>query len=210
MRLPRIQFTVRRIMITIALVSLLLAILMHRERIRRVNQMVINQDITRMAARANFENAVLAREAAEYALGQYTEKHDGPRAEVPRSETSQARVSADQSRLLAKYDAEQANAQELVARMIRQLDEGTYSDAGLASQAARTVIRHYIKTLENHLGTTQASQIAGAQGPLETTRITLQGKVEEARGQERAKKMIWEYEKALLNSLRRERANLWW
>jgi hypothetical protein len=210
MRLPRTQFTVRRIMITTALVSLLLAIFMYRERIRRVNQMVINQDITRESAKANFMNAVLAREAAEYALGQYSEKHHEPRADVPRSETSRARLSADQSRLVAKHGAELASAEDVVARTIRQLDEGTYTNAGLASQAAVTALRHYIKTLENHLAATQASQIAGAQGSLEMTRITLKGKVEEARGQERLKKVIWDYEKALRNSLRRERTNLWW
>jgi hypothetical protein len=210
MRLPRPQFTVRRIMITIALASLLLAVFMHRERSRRVNQTVIDQDITRASAEANFMNAVLAREAAEYVLGQYTEKHGEPRAEVPRTETSPARVSADRSRLLAKFDAELASAEDIVVRTIRQLDEGTYTDAGRARQAAMTALRHYIKTLENNLAATQASQIAAAQDPHETMRITLQANVQDARGQERVKKMIWEYEKALLNSRRRVRANLWW
>jgi hypothetical protein len=210
MRLPRPQFTVRRIMIMIAFVSLLLAIFMYRERIRRVDQMVINQEITGASAEANFMNAVLAREAAKYALGQYTEKRHGPPAKVPRSETSPARVSADQSRLLATFDAELASAEDIVARTVRQLDEGTYTDAGRARQAAVTALRQYIKTLENHVAATQASQLAAAQGPLETTRITLQGKVEEARDQERVKKMIWEYEKALLNSFKRERNHLWW
>jgi hypothetical protein len=210
MRLPRIQFTVRRVMIAIAIVSLLLAVFMHRERIRRVNQMVINQEITKDSAEANFMNAGLDREAAEHALGQYIEKHDGPRAEVPRSENSPARISADQSRLLAKDAAELASAEELVARRIRQLDEGTDIDAGRARQVALTALRHYIKSLENQLAATQASQFAAAHGPLETASITLQGKAEKARGRERVKKIIWDYEKALLNSLKRERANLWW
>jgi hypothetical protein len=136
MRLPRTQFSVRRIMIAIALVSLLLAVFMHRERIRKLNQKVIDQDITKDSAEANFMNAGLDREAAERAFGQYIEKHDGLHAEVSLSETSSARISADQSHPLAKYDAELASAEELVARRIRQLGEETDIDAGRARQAA--------------------------------------------------------------------------
>jgi hypothetical protein len=210
MRLPRTQFTVRRIMIAIALVSLLLAVFMRRERIRKLNQKVIDQKITMDSAEANFMNAGLDREAAEHALGRYTEQHDGPRAEVPRSETSSARISADQSRLLAKDAAELASAEDLVATTIRQLGEEADIDAGRARQAALTALMHYIKTLDSQLAATQASQLAAAHGPRETARVTLQGKVEEARVKERVKKIIWDYEKALLNSLKRESANLWW
>jgi hypothetical protein len=39
--------------------------------------------------------------------------------------------------------------------------------------------------------------------------MTLEGKIEEARGQERLKKLILDYERAILNSLKRERASLW-
>jgi hypothetical protein len=199
MRLPRIQFTVRRVMIAIAIVSLFLAVFMHRERIRRVNQMVINQEITKDSAEANFMNAGLDREAAEQALGQYIENHDGLQAKVSLSETSQARLSA-----------ELTGAEDLVATTIRQLDDGTDTDARLARQTTLTVLRHYIKTVNSHVAATEASRLAAAQGPRETARVTLQGKVEEARSQERVKKMIWEYEKALLNSLKRERTNRWW
>ncbi|MFI5460051.1 MAG: hypothetical protein ACHRXM_31925 [Isosphaerales bacterium] len=173
--------------------------------------MVINQDITISSAEANFGNAVLARESAEYSLGQFTGTHYSPHAEVLRSEMSQVRIGADQSRLLANYEAEQANAGELIARMVQQLDEGTYSDAAIvAPSVIQTAIRHYIETLENHVVATQASRIAGAQGSLEKTRITLQGKIEETRGREHIKKMILDYEKAYLKSLKRARANVWW
>jgi hypothetical protein len=212
MRLSRVQFTVRRMMLAIAVVSFTLAILMHRERrIRSLDRMVINQEITMRSAEANLQNAALAREAAEYSLGQFTENHYKPHAVVPRSEISQVRMSADQSRLLANYEAEQTIAGEHFARIVQQLDQGTHGDAAIvAPSVIQTAIRHYIRTLDNHLATTQASRIAGAQGPLEKTRITLQGNMEEARGRERVKKMILDYEKAYLKSLKRERANVWW
>ena len=168
MRLPRIQFTVRRVMIAIATVSLLLAVFMHRERIRKLNQMVIDQDITKDSAEANFMNAVLAREAAEHALDEYTEQHDGLRAEVPRSETSSARISADHSHPLAKYDAELATRRNLSQEGFRQLGEETDIDAGGARQAALTALMHYIKTLDRQLSATQASQLATAQSHRET------------------------------------------
>jgi hypothetical protein len=211
MRLSRVQFTVRRMMITIALAALLLAIVIHRHRrIQRLDQMVINQQITVSSAEANLGNAVLAREAAEYSLGQYTEKYYGPRAEVPRNDAAQARVSADQLPLLANYDTEQANAEKHFQRIIQQLDEGTYAAALVTPTAAQTVIRLYREMLENHVAATQASQVARAQGPLEKTRIIIEGEIEKTRGQERLKRMILDYEKAYLKSLKRERANVWW
>ena len=171
MRLSRVRFTVRRMMLTIALISFILAIFMHRERrIRKLDRMVINQEITIESAHANFQNAVLAREAAEYSLRQFTESDSRPYTEVLGSEMSQVRMSADQSRLLAKFEAEQANAGELIARMAQQLDEGTYSDAAIvAPSVIQAAIRKYVETLENHVATTQASRTAGAQGCLEKT-----------------------------------------
>ena len=211
MRLSRVQFTVRRMMITIALATLLLAIVIHRHRrIQRLDGMVINQRITMNAAEANLANAELAREAAEYSLRQYTEKYYGPRAEVLRNEAAQARASAYQLPLLANYDTEQANAEKRFARIVQQLDLGTYAAPLGTPTAAQTVIRLYSETLENHLAATQASQLARAQGPREKTRIIIDGEIEKTRGQERLKRMILDYEKAYLKSLKRERANVWW
>jgi hypothetical protein len=212
MRRSRVQFTVRRMMIAIALVCLVLAILIHRERsIRRLDRLVINQDITVRSAEANFQNAVLAREAAEYPLHKFTENESAVHAEVARTEMSQVRSSEEQARLLAKYEAEQTNLEDLFARGVQQLDEGSYSDAALvAPSIIQTAIKQYIETLEKYVATIQASRIAGAQGTLGKTRITLQGIIEEARGRERLKKMILDYERAYLRSLKRERAHVWW
>jgi hypothetical protein len=199
-------------MLAIAVVSFMLAILIHRERrIRSLDRMVINQEITMRSADANLQNAALAREAAEYSLGQFMENQYKPHAQVLRREISQVRMGADQSRLLANYEAEQTIAAADLARIVQQLDQGTYSDAAtLAPMVIQTAIRHYIRMLENHLATTQASRIAGAQNSLEKTRITLQGNIEEARGRERVKKMILDYEKAYLKTLKRERAHVRW
>ena len=72
--------------------------------------MVIDQDITKDSAEANFMNAGLDREAAENALGQYIENHDEPACGKSRgARTLQRGISADQSRrLLAKDAAELA------------------------------------------------------------------------------------------------------
>ncbi len=155
-------------------------------------------------------NAGLDREAAENALGQYIEKTTSCLREVPRSENSSARDQCGSvARLLAK-DAAELAGEELVATTIRQLDDGTETDARLARQTTLTVLRHYIKTVNSHVAATQAFRLAAAQGPSRAGRVTLQGKVEEARGKEPVKKMIWEYEKALLNSLKRNGTNRWW
>jgi hypothetical protein len=199
-------------MITIAVVSVLLAIVVHRQRrTRELDGMVINQAITVESAEANIGNAVLARETAECGLLEYTTNHDRPRAEVPLSGASGTRVSADQSRLLAILAAEQAKAEERLTRIIQQLHEGNYADVAIvASTAAVTAIRDFRKTLKNHVAAIQASQVVGAFGPAEKERLALQHKIEEAGVEERIKKIIWDYEKAYLKSLRRERANLWW
>ena len=75
MRRLRVRFTMRGMMMAIAIVSLALAFVVHRERrIRRLDRMVRDQAITVESAFANVENAVLARESAEFALRQYSEK----------------------------------------------------------------------------------------------------------------------------------------
>jgi hypothetical protein len=211
MRLSRVQFTVRRMMITIAIAALLLAIVIYRHRrIQRLDRMVINQQITMDSAEANLANAVLAREAAEDSLRQQTERYFGPRAEVLRNNVAQAPVSAHQSPLLATYDTEQANAEQRFARIVQQLNEGTYAAAPLTPAAAQTVLRLYSKSLENHGAAKQASQLAGALGPHEKTRIIIECEIEKMRGQERLKRMILDYEKAYLKNLKRERASIWW
>jgi hypothetical protein len=74
MRLRNTQFTVRRMLIAIALVSLLLGFLVQRERrVRTLDRIVVDQDITMYSAEANVENVVLAREAAERSLGEFLE-----------------------------------------------------------------------------------------------------------------------------------------
>jgi hypothetical protein len=99
--MPRTQFTMQRMMITIAVVSLFLAILVHRERrIRQLDLMVRNQDITMWSAKANLENAVLAREAVEHFLDKYLDEQGRPRAKDLRSEMSQATMTAGRSSLL--------------------------------------------------------------------------------------------------------------
>jgi hypothetical protein len=210
MRLYRVQFTMRRMMITIAIAAVLLAIVILRHRrIQRFDRMVINQQITTSSADANLGNASLAREAAEYSLREYTEKYYRPPAEILQNKAAQAPVSAEQLRLLTNQEMEQANAEKLFARIIQQVDEGNYP-AGFDAPTAALVVIKKIQALEKRASATRASQVAGAQGPLEKTRINIEVDIERARGQERIKKMISEYEKAYLKSLKRERANVWW
>ncbi len=140
MRLSRVQFTVRRMMITIALVCLLLGIFSHRERrIRKLDQLVTDQELFVLTAEAN--------------VGNYADWLDAP-------------------------------------------------------TAALAVIKQ-IQALEKRVAATRASQVAGVLDPLEKTRISIDVEIERARGQERIKKMILEYEKAYLKNLERERANVW-
>ncbi len=198
-------------MIAIAVVSLSLGVLVHRERtIERLDRMVIDQEITVSSAEANLGNAMLAREAAEDSLGQYTKQHDGPRSKVLPDVAAQAALRTDQVRLLANYETEQANAEKAFAQIIERLDQGTYAAALAAPIAAQTVIRHYSQTLERQVAATQASKVAGAQGPLDETCIRVEESVEKTRGQERLKKMILDYEKAYLKCLKQSRANVWW
>jgi hypothetical protein len=210
MRLSRMQFTVRRMMITIALVCLLLGIFLHRERrIRRLDRLVTDQEICVSSAEANVGNAVIAREAAEHSAGQHIEKYDAPRAEVRQNEAAQARLSADQLRLLTNFEMERANAEKRFARIIQQLHEGNYDDGLDAPTAALTVIRQ-IHALEERVAATRASRVAGVLHPLEKTHISIDVEIERTRGEERIKKMILEYEKAYLKNLKRERASVWW
>jgi hypothetical protein len=210
MRRSRVQFTVRRMMITIALVSLLLGIFLHRERrIRRLDRLVTDQENFVLSAEANVGNAVLAREAAEHSLGQYTENDYGPRAETLRNEAAHAPAIADQLHPSANDKMELSNAEKLFARIIQQLHEGHFA-AGLDAPTAALSVIKQIQALENRLAATRARQVAGAQGPLEKTRINMDIEIERARGEERIKKMILVYERAFLESLKRERANVWW
>jgi hypothetical protein len=72
-----------------------------------------------------------------------------------------------------------------------------------------TAIRHYHQR-QKSIAATRASQLASASDPVEKTRLTVRARFEEARGQERIKKLILDYEKAYLKSLKRERADRWW
>jgi len=211
MRLFRVQFTVRRMMITIAVASLLLAIFIHRERrIRSLDRMVLDQEVTILSAEANFGNAVLAREAAEHFVGQHTEKSLGVSAEMLRNDAARTKVNAEQSRRLSNYDSELADAEKQFAQFIQRLDEGNHAAEPDAPIAAQKVIKPYIDAVENRVAASRANQTDAAQGPDEKTPIVEVGEMERARGRERIKKMILEYEKAYLKGLKRKRANLWW
>ena len=171
MRLSRVQFTVRRMMIAIALVGLLLGIFLHRERkIRRLDRLVTDQEQFVLSPEVNVANAVLARETAEHSTGQYTEKNDGPLAEVLQKEAAQARVSADQLRPLTNFEMERANAENVFARIIQQLDEGNYADGLDAPTAVLAVIKQ-IQALEKRIAATRASQVAGVLDPWDRSRI---------------------------------------
>ena len=112
-------------------------------------------------------------------------------------------MSAEQLRPFTNHEMELANAEKLFARIIQQLDEGNYV-AGLdVPTAALTVIKQ-IQSLEKRVAATRASQVTGAQGPLEKTSINIEVEIERARGQELIKCIIHDYEKAYLKSLKRE------
>jgi hypothetical protein len=68
MRLPRVRFKLGQVMVALVFVSLGLAIFARRQRLKTL---VVNQEITLKTAEANFLNAVLARENAEYAFIAY-------------------------------------------------------------------------------------------------------------------------------------------
>jgi hypothetical protein len=100
-------------------------------------------------------------------------------------------MTADQSRLLANYEADQAKAEETFKRIFQQLNEGTYPNAALAPAAALAAIKYYSQILKNHVAVIRTNSVAGVQGPFEKTRISLQANIEEARGRERVKQLTW-------------------
>jgi len=208
----RVRFTMRWMMVMIAIVGLVLAYVVHRERrIRRLERMARDQAVTIGSAIANVGNARLARESAEFALREYSEKYGGPPEAVSRTAVSPAPISADQSRLLASLDAERAEAEERFKRIVQQLNDGTFTDGALVAPAAvQTAIRRYVETLEKHVQATRDGDASEPQDPVEKSRFTLERKIEDAGAKEQIKKMILDYEKAYLKSLRRERLNSWW
>jgi hypothetical protein len=199
MRWPRVQFTVRRILGVIALIGVLIAsgVLWDR-RIRRLEKMVLEQKITVESANANYLNAVLAREAAESALERHAEKSSGKRADAPDAFTT---------RMLAACDAEIDDAEQKCARIIQQIDDGTYVEGALAAPAAASqAIRHFHEALNQRLAVTRSMPLAEGADQI---RIDRQAEIE-ARTQERLKKLILSYEKAKLKWLTRKRAHPWW
>jgi hypothetical protein len=207
MPIPRTQFTVRRMMAAIAVSGVLLGLCTHRNRrIRTLDQMVTDQAITVLSATANAENARLDREAAELSLELFMKNHDGPHTSIPQSKLVQPPLSADQSRVLAKCEADLAIAERASAKMVQQLGDGTYADA----DAGLSVLKDYFQKLKHLSAATQARQAAGTQSVLETAPAGLEDKIDAARRQERVKKLILDYENAKLKHLKRKRANVWW
>ena len=203
MRRPRLQFTVRRILCVIALIGVLIAsgVLWDR-RIRSLDRMVRDQRITVESANANYLNAVLDREAAEFAVVRYAESSREQRAQVT------AAVTPDQSRILATCDAEIDDAEKQCARIIQEIDEGTYADAALSPPiAVHHAIKHFHEALNNRLAVTRSMPLAEGQSQI---RMMLKANTEKARGQERLKKLILRHEKAYLKSLTQKRAHPWW
>jgi hypothetical protein len=199
-------------LIIIALVSLAMGIFVHRQRrTRTLDRMVIDQEITMHSAEANFLNAALVREVAEYTFQEFMQKHFGQGAEVALSDASEPPGSQDQPHSLKNDEATLADLEKRLSRMLERLDSGSYVLAApVAPTDAQAALRQYAKTLQNHVVATRARQLTRAQGSLEQTRTTLQRKIDEARWQERFKKMILSYEKAYLKCLKRDRARLWW
>jgi hypothetical protein len=203
MRSPKIQFTVRRILIVIALIGVVIAsgVLWDR-RIRRLDRMVLVQKITVDSANANYLNEVLARESAEFSLVRYSEKSGAQREKVT------AAVTPDQARMLATCNAEIDDAEEKCARIVQEIDDGTYVEGALpAPTAAFHAIRHFHESLNKRLAVTRSMPLAEGQDQI---RMDLQADLEKARGQERIKKLILRYENTYLKWLTRKRAHPWW
>jgi len=95
MRRPRVRLTMRGSMAFIIFVGLLLGWAAHRARLKWQTQRLIDQDITVESAEANFQNAGIAREAAETAVARYAEEHGGddesPTLEALRAAAKEAR-----------------------------------------------------------------------------------------------------------------------
>jgi hypothetical protein len=67
----------REMMALVVFASLLLGWAVDRERLRRQTYRMLNQDITVKSAEANYQNAGLAREAAEAAVARYEKECGG-------------------------------------------------------------------------------------------------------------------------------------
>jgi hypothetical protein len=89
------------------------------------------------------------------------------------------------------------------------LERGTYRNALVAREAALSALRRYIVKLDRQCEETVRSNIALAQNADDEKLRELSGEVESASTKVIVKKIIWEWEKALLRSLERERGKLW-
>jgi hypothetical protein len=148
---------------------------------------------------------VVTREVAEIALVLYNVKSR------EQSAGPATAIALDQSRMLATCDAEVADSEKRLERIIEQIDDGTYVDAALsAPDAAFQAIKHFHQAINNRLAVARAGPLAEGQGHVGESRISRQAEIERARGQERLKKLILNYEKAYLKWLTRKRAHPWW
>ena len=76
MPLPKARITLRTMMATVFVVSVLLAIMIHWIRYERIKAMVINQEITLNVAEVNVLNAALAHENAELAAIEFVKNNE--------------------------------------------------------------------------------------------------------------------------------------
>ncbi len=74
MQLPRLRFTILRMMVAVFILSVLMATMVHWVRYRRLKTMVVNQEITLSSAEVNVLNAALAYDNAARAVTEYAEK----------------------------------------------------------------------------------------------------------------------------------------
>ncbi len=119
MRLPRVRLKLRDVMALVVIVSLILGWAAYQKRLRRQIDGVMNQDIRVSAAEANYQNAGLAREAAEAAIVRYTaersRKDDDPTLGALKAAARNAR-----QRELFK-EAVWKEEKERLSRLIRDL-----------------------------------------------------------------------------------------
>ena len=124
MRLPRVRLTIRESMALIVIVGLMLGWTASRDRLRRLTHRLLDQDITVIAAEANYRNAGLAREAAEAAVLRYGAERGG-KDESPALGALNAAARSARQRELYLEEVWRLE-KETLSRLIRDLQQSRH------------------------------------------------------------------------------------
>jgi hypothetical protein len=188
MRLPRVRFTIRRLLVIVAVLCLVFGLAEHAARRRRaatLRLMLARQEIAAKVAEAAYENARLTREVAEIAAVEFKEGISREEVEVASGE-------------IALADSDRTRAADRVEWSSRMLHKGYLSKGRVYSEglAFRRAVFSEEQALERMKGLQKSTR--------DQTTQELRSEVAKARADEAAKKATFDRERAKLAKLKGE------